>query len=108
MAIARGTSSKTHRPWRQRPPSFGWRESRGSRGSGESTMTRATLARGAFASLVVVLAGAALYRALSPNVHRAAAKSPAIPPPLAAAMHPASESYDGFLYGRMTTVDGTA
>jgi hypothetical protein len=66
-------------------------------------MTRATIARGAFATVLVLLALAAGYRALKKDVHPAAATSPAITPsttPAPAAAHP------GFLYGRITTVDG--
>jgi len=71
-------------------------------------MTRATIARGAFATVVVLLAVAAGYRALNQDVHPAAATSPAITPSTtpAAATHPAAETHPGFLYGRITTVDG--
>jgi hypothetical protein len=72
-------------------------------------MTRAAIARGAFATVVVLLAGAAGYRVLNQNVHPAAATSPAITPsttPAAAETHPAVEPQPGFLYGRITTVDG--
>src|SRR5437868_7033586 len=76
-------------------------------------MTRATIARGAVATVIVLLAVAAGYRALHHDVHSAAATSPAIPPanlPAAAhpadKTHPAAETDPGFLYGRITTVDG--
>jgi hypothetical protein len=70
-------------------------------------MTRATIARGAFATVVVFLAAAAGYRALRQDVHPAAATSPAITPSTtpAAETGPAAET-QGFLYGRITTVDG--
>jgi hypothetical protein len=63
---------------------------------------KATLAGGAFAT-VRLLAVAAGYRAISPNSHPVPAASPAIAPsttPSAAGTH------QGFLYGRITTVDG--
>jgi hypothetical protein len=70
-------------------------------------MTRAAIARGAFATVVVLLAAAAGYRALKQDVHPAAATSPAITPPTTRAeTHPAVELQPGFLYGRITTVDG--
>jgi hypothetical protein len=71
-------------------------------------MTRATLARGAVAGAVVLLAVASLFRPLQPAGRPAAPRSPARPPsaPPPAATHPASETLEGFLYGRITTVDG--
>ena len=72
-------------------------------------MTRATIARGAFATLAVLLAAAAGYRALNRDVRTAAATSPAITPstaPAAAETRPAAETYQGFLYGRITTAEG--
>ena len=71
-------------------------------------MTRATIAGGAFATVLVLLAVAAGYRALKQDVHPAAATSPAITPSTApaAADPPAAETHQGFLYGRITTVDG--
>jgi hypothetical protein len=73
-------------------------------------MTRATIAGGAFATVLVLLAVAAGYRALNQDAHPAAATSPAITPsptPAAATeTHPAAETHQGFLYGRITTVDG--
>src|SRR5262245_52101600 len=72
-------------------------------------MTRSTIAGGAFAAVLVLLAVAAGYRALNQDVHPAAATSPAIrpsTPPPAVATHPAAEPPQGFLYGRITTVDG--
>ena len=70
-------------------------------------MTRSTIARGAFATVIVLLALAAGYRALNRDVHPAAATSPAITPSTTPATetHPAAET-QGFLYGRITTVDG--
>ncbi|HYO14265.1 MAG TPA: hypothetical protein VE685_13800 [Thermoanaerobaculia bacterium] len=69
-------------------------------------MTRATIAGGAFATVLVLLALAAGYRALKQDVDPAAAISPAITPsPVAAETHPAAETHQGFLYGRITTVD---
>jgi hypothetical protein len=73
------------------------------------TMTRAKIAGGAFATVFVLLALAAGYRALNQDVHPAAATSPAITPstpPAAAETHPAAETYQGFLYGRITTAGG--
>jgi hypothetical protein len=76
---------------------------------GEPTMTRTKIAGGAFATLLVLLALAASHRACKQDVDPAAATSPAItpstPPPAAADTLPA-ETYQGFLYGRITTVDG--
>jgi hypothetical protein len=72
-------------------------------------MTRATIAGGAFATVLVLLALAAGYRALEPDVDRAAATSAAITPsttPAPAEVHPATETHRGFLYGRITTVEG--
>jgi hypothetical protein len=72
-------------------------------------MTRATtIARWAFAAGVVLLAAAGGYRALRQDVHSAAARSPAIPSAAtapAAENHPVAET-QGFLYGRITAVDG--
>jgi hypothetical protein len=72
-------------------------------------MTRAITARGAFATLIVLLAVAAGYRILNRDVDPAAATSPAIKPsttPAAAEAHPAAEVHQGFLYGRIATIDG--
>jgi hypothetical protein len=71
-------------------------------------MTRARIAAGAFATLVVLLAAAAGYRALNQDADPAAAPAPAIIPSTApvAEAHPAAETHQGFLYGRITTVDG--
>jgi hypothetical protein len=54
-------------------------------------------------ALLACLALAAGYRALNPDVHPAAATSPAITP---STTPPAAEIQPGFLYGRITTVDG--
>jgi hypothetical protein len=72
-------------------------------------MTKATIAGGAFAAVVVLFAVAAGYRALHDEPHRAVAPSHAITPstPSAAAKtHPAPETQQGFLYGRITATDG--
>jgi hypothetical protein len=72
-------------------------------------MTRATIAGGVFATVLVLLALAAGYRALNQDVEPAAATPPAITPataPAAAETHPAAETHQGFLYGRITTLDG--
>ncbi|HEX5716617.1 MAG TPA: hypothetical protein VF179_10690 [Thermoanaerobaculia bacterium] len=72
-------------------------------------MTRSTIAGGAFAIVLVLLAVAAGYRALNQDVHPAAATSPAITPsttPAAAETQPAAEIHQGFLYGRIATADG--
>lgn len=72
-------------------------------------MTRATIAGGAFATVLILLALAAGYWALEQDVAPAAATSPTITPstaPTVAETHPAAETYQGFLYGRITTVDG--
>jgi len=72
-------------------------------------MTRAKIAGGAFATVLILLALAAGYRAFNQDVQPAAATSPAITPspaPAAGETHPASETHQGFLYGRITTVDG--
>ena len=73
-------------------------------------MKRATIAGGAFATLLVLLALAVGHRVLEQDVPPAAATSSAITPsttPAAAETHPAAETHQGFLYGRITTVDGT-
>lgn len=71
-------------------------------------MTRATIAGGAFATVLILLALAAGYRALDQDAQPAAAPPPAIPSSTAPAAktHPAAETHQGFLYGRITTVDG--
>ncbi|HEX9941381.1 MAG TPA: hypothetical protein VGG03_05145, partial [Thermoanaerobaculia bacterium] len=71
-------------------------------------MTRATIAIGAFATVLVLLAVG--YRALDQDVQPAAATSPEITPSPAAAAaaetRPAAKTHQGFLYGRITTVEG--
>lgn len=70
-------------------------------------MTRSTIAGGAFATVLILLALAVGYRALNQDVQPAVATSPAIPPPTAPAeTHLGAEAHPGFLYGRITTVDG--
>ena len=74
----------------------------------EPTITRATITRGAVATALVILAVAAGYRALEQDAdpapaaatHTAAPTSPAITP----SATPAADAYQGFLYGRITTV----
>ncbi len=76
---------------------------------GEPTMTRETISGGAFATVLVVFAVAAGYRAREQRVDPAAATSPAITPsttPGPAQTHTATETHRGFLYGRITTVGG--
>jgi hypothetical protein len=71
-------------------------------------MTKAKIASGGLATVLVLLALAAGYRAFRQNVHHAAATAPAIRPsaaPAAARPLPAAET-QGFLYGRVSTVDG--
>jgi hypothetical protein len=63
-------------------------------------MTRAKLAGGAFAIVLVLLGVAAGYRAINRTADRAAAT------PLPEETHPAAGTNEGFLYGRITTVDG--
>lgn len=72
-------------------------------------MTRVKIASGAFATVLVLLALAAGYRAFKQDAEPAAATSPAIPPstPAAAEAHPAAKTHQGFLYGRIITVDST-
>jgi hypothetical protein len=72
-------------------------------------MTRGTLAGWAFAAVLVLLALVVGYRALERYVHRAAASPPARAPSITPApteTHPPPENLEGFLYGRITTVDG--
>jgi hypothetical protein len=68
------------------------------------------IAGGAFATvLLLLLVLAVRYRALHPNDHPAAATSPASTPSTAAVPEEAeaqAEAHPGFLYGRITTVDG--
>jgi hypothetical protein len=71
-------------------------------------MTKAKIAGGAFAAVLALLAVAAGYRALHRDVYPAAAASPAVIPstaPAAAEAHLAAE-IQGFLYGRIATVEG--
>ena len=72
-------------------------------------MTRARIAGGAFATALVLLALAAGYWVFRKGVHPTAATSTAIPPSTAPAAktYPAAEA-QGFLYGRVTTVDGSS
>ncbi len=68
-------------------------------------MTRTKIAGGALATVLVLLALAAGYRALNQDVDPAAAPSPAITPTPSTT---SAEIHPGFLYGRVTTAaDGT-
>jgi len=74
-------------------------------------MTRATIAGGAFVAVLVllVLVVAVGRWALDQDADPAAATSSAITPsvtPPASETHPVSETHQGFLYGRITTIDG--
>ncbi len=71
-------------------------------------MTRATIAGGVFVTALVllVLALVVRYPALEQDVEPAAATPPAITPSTPAAAEPATEVHAGFLYGRITAVDG--
>ncbi|MBZ0089712.1 MAG: hypothetical protein K8H90_04960, partial [Thermoanaerobaculia bacterium] len=74
-------------------------------------MNRAAIALGACATVLGLLALAAGYRALEREVRPAAAIPSAIPPgtaPTAEEAEPATASREGFLYGRITTVDGAS
>lgn len=66
-------------------------------------MTRASIAGWAFVIVLVLLALAVGRRVLRQNGHLAAAKSPAIQPSTGPAT---AETHPGFLYGRITAVDG--
>jgi hypothetical protein len=75
---------------------------------GELTMTRATIAGGAFVTALVllILALVVRYPALEQDVEPAAATPPTIAPSTPAATEPATEVHPGFLYGRIIAVDG--
>jgi hypothetical protein len=75
----------------------------GSTTNGGGHMTRAIIVVGAFASVLVLLALAVGYWAFERDVDPAAAASPAITPSIT---QPPPETDQGFLYGRITTVDG--
>jgi hypothetical protein len=74
-------------------------------------MTRATIAGGAFVSVLVLLALAlavgrwALEQEVDPAAATSSAITPSITPP-AAETQPVAETHKGFLYGRITTTDG--
>jgi len=73
-------------------------------------MTRVTIAGGTFAIVLVLLALPFGRRAIEPVVHPAAATSSARTPsttPAAAETHRPAEIHQGFLYGRILTVDGS-
>lgn len=65
-------------------------------------MTKATIAGGAFATVLILLALAIGFRAREQDAGPAEAASPAIRP----STPPVAETPQGFLYGRITTVDG--
>jgi hypothetical protein len=72
-------------------------------------MTKATIAAGTAATLLLLLALTATYRAFHRNIPPGTAKSGAINPstaPAAEGSPPTAEEYQGFLYGRIDTVDG--
>src|SRR3954465_6280969 len=70
-------------------------------------MKRAMIAAGAFATVLVLLVLAARHRAREKDAHPAAATSLAVTSsPAATPSTAASEAHPGFLYGRVTTVDG--
>ena len=66
-------------------------------------MTKATIAGGAAATVLVLLALAVCYRALEQDVDPAAATSPATTASTGAAV---AEAHPSFLYGRVTTHGG--
>jgi len=66
-------------------------------------MTRATIAGGTFATVLILIALAAGHRAYKQHLDPAAATSPAI---AAAETHPMAENHQDFIYGRITTADG--
>jgi hypothetical protein len=66
-------------------------------------MKRGWVAGGAFATVLVLLALAAGYRALRQDVYPATPTSPAATVPAATL---ANEAHPSFLYGRITTIDG--
>ncbi|MFP5288278.1 MAG: hypothetical protein ACLGI9_21260 [Thermoanaerobaculia bacterium] len=71
-------------------------------------MTRATIAGGALATVLVLLALAVGYRALEQDVEPAEEASPPITPSAPSTAPAAAEAHPGFLYGRITTTGGAA
>ncbi|HYG65647.1 MAG TPA: hypothetical protein VEL74_23895, partial [Thermoanaerobaculia bacterium] len=72
-------------------------------------MTKAKIAGGAFATVLVLLALAAGYRAFQPDAEPGAAASPAATPSTSPSPSPsaaAAEAHQSFLYGRVTAVGG--
>ena len=70
---------------------------------------RSTIGGGVCAAVLVLLAVAAGYRDLDRDVRPEAVTSPAIPPSTtqaAAETYSAPEAHQGFLHGRITTVEG--
>ncbi|HUO86811.1 MAG TPA: hypothetical protein VM617_05430 [Thermoanaerobaculia bacterium] len=72
-------------------------------------MTRATIAVGVFVALLVLLAVVLVYRTPEQDVDPSAATSPAITAVRAPAAetHQAATTHQGFLYGRIATLDGS-
>ena len=68
-------------------------------------MRRAIIAGGAFATVFALLAVAVGYRALRQELRPAESATRSITP-AATKTHPAPETHQGFLYGRITTTDG--
>lgn len=69
-------------------------------------MTRAKIAVGAFAAVLVLLVLAGGYSAFQHFFQKDAAPVAEAPPPAPPKTPPAPEAYQGFLYGRVTTVEG--
>ena len=73
-------------------------------------MTRASVALGAIAIVLLLLAVVIETRTpdreTDPDVARSLARTPAPVPPAVVATHPPPQAHDGFLYGRVTAVDG--
>ena len=75
-------------------------------------MTRASVALGAIAIVLVLLAVVIESRTPDrdpgPTGPPSPARTPSIVPPAAVETHPAPQTHQGFLYGRVTDVDGAA
>jgi hypothetical protein len=73
-------------------------------------MSRSKIAGLAVVAVLVLIALAAVDRALKPDTERVVPKTPAITPATpqsAAGAQPEPDTYQGFIYGRITTIDGT-
>jgi hypothetical protein len=73
-------------------------------------MSRSKIAGLAIAGVLVLFAVAAVDRALKPDTRRVPPTTPAITPanpPAATGAQPEPDSYQGFIYGRITTIDGS-